>query len=173
MLCGCTNSGNVGTIPTSSTIATTTVVTTIDRNTITNPEKFTKDEIEIIHAMWKRWQKNHPDTTDTIDKIAALLPDCSLIPCRNGYVLDLMIDYNDTSPVLYTETIGGYEFRHTSIMALDYYSDGEFYLLKDAYESGVITDDELRIAWEGFRALYESRYTTDADDYWVTGNQSE
>ena len=160
LLVGCADMNDPGsTLATEDTSAMTTApVTTLDRDTLTNPQQFTEDEIEIITAMWERWKKNRPDSTCTIDEIAALLPKCSLISCANGYVLELIIDYDEVAFATTTERIGEYEFRHSYVMALDYYLDGEFYLLKDAYANGLLTDDQLGVAWEEFKAKYPSRY---------------
>ena len=43
-----------------------------------------------------------------------------------------------------TETIGDIEFEHNFSFALYAYKDGRFHSLKDAYDSGLITDESLK-----------------------------
>lgn len=161
LLVGCADMGDPSrTLATEApTVTTTATVTILNRDAIATPEQFTDDEIEIITAMWNKY-KQYAGEDSTINGIAENLNQCGLIQCGDGYVLNV-IDYKAFADALHSEIIGGYEFRHTCIIELDYYHNGEFYLLKDAYANGLITDDELRSAWEEFKTKYPSRYEND------------
>ena len=163
LLCGCADMGSADT-PADSTAATTPAVTEDPRDVITNPEALTPIQLEITKATWKNHREllqNSPVLSDiTIDKVAAHISRTFLAPCGKGYVV---FDYAFIPMgMMYTqELIGSYEFRYTTTHQLSYYEDGEFFDLEDAYAAELFTDDDIRVVWEGFCALYPSRYSPD------------
>lgn len=74
-----------------------------------------------------------------------------------------------------TETVGDLEFRKPSSQPLLLYRGGEMWSLQEAFETGIISREELSDLYEGFRASFSHLYTEEqyAGAYWRERLQGE
>ena len=123
--------------------------------------EITDERMGLINALLNKYQAP-PHNNSSLKYIVRGFDACDLIACPNGYVLTLSA-YEDVPCMEHVEYIGGYEFRHSDLIELDYYTDGNFYKLKDAYDSGMVTDGVVRAVWKEFYDRHKNRYTTQYD----------
>lgn len=64
---------------------------------------------------------------------------------ENGYVILFSVGGPDA---WWSIQIGEYVFEYSCYFYLKAYKDGEFFLLKDVYEQGLISDAAIKAAWE-------------------------
>ncbi|MBR2131948.1 MAG: hypothetical protein IJ955_05300 [Oscillospiraceae bacterium] len=123
--------------------------------------EITDERMGLIDALLNKYQAP-PHNNSSLKYIVRGFDACDLIACPNGYVLTLSA-YEDVPCAEHVEYIGGYEFRHSDLIELDYYTDGNFYKLKDAYDSGMVTDGVVRAVWKEFYDRHETLYTGDLE----------
>ncbi len=101
-------------------------------------------------------QRNHGDEYDPKENMEAEVEEC-------GSYGDKHVAYVDCVDCVYfqaewTESLGGYEFRHIQMEKLMVYRDGEAMILtlQEAYDAGWFTDAEMQQLHEDFKKLRPS-----------------
>ncbi|MBE6540879.1 MAG: hypothetical protein E7672_00305 [Ruminococcaceae bacterium] len=91
-------------------------------------------------------------------------PEAELVSVREYYgefasgAIVGMIDAFDHIAVLWSEEVGGWEFRYIDGNRIIVLYEGEFYTLSEAYEKGYLTDSDLSTIHEKFREMHEEMY---------------
>ena len=126
-----------------------------DRDVIANPELLTDIQLEITLATWEKYRgfvyNNSSLDHCSINTVASHMRSCYLYPCGNGYAL-FVYDFKPAGMMHTDEMIGSYEFRYSSTDTLDYYENGEFMTLAEAYTAGKFSDDALHSVWESYKS---------------------
>ena len=151
-------------IATQPPATTTTPPVTDERDKLTDPDALTPIQLEITKATWEKY-KNMVTSDYTIDFVASHVTKTFLHPCGDGYAL-FMCDFRPTGQMFTRVLLGDYEFRYGNTDTLDYYEDGKFYELGDAYAAKLFTDDDLRGVWEAYKVRCAGSYTPEADAEW-------
>ena len=71
---------------------------------------------------------------------------------------------------VYSETVAGYEFRYGYNFSLSVFANYARYELPEAYEKGILTQEQVRTIWEDYKAMHPCYYQIDPDGVISTPN---
>ena len=160
LLVGCEAATNSGTqTPDQTTAATTTApVTTLDRDTLANPEAYSELKLKAVKAVWEA-SKGTVKNDLTINHVAILseiyeYDEAIVCMAQIGSILM-------SSPGHTEEAVLDYEFRYGDSDQYKVYANCKEYSLSEAYTAGVLTEDEIRSLWEAHKAANSIYYEED------------
>ncbi len=124
-----------------------------DRDHLTNPDQFTALQREVIYTLWNQRKDqylNNPLHVDySINTIADYIQRTFFFPCGNGCVL-FAPENDEVNNSVTSEFIAGYLFRYHDSDTLDYYENGNFCSLAEAYDAGMVSANAIRLVWEAY-----------------------
>ena len=151
LLAGCEAATNSGTqTPDQTTAATTTApVTTLDRDTLTNPETYSELKLKAVKAIWNASKEKVKNdlTINHVEILSDIYEYDEAIVCMAQIGSVLM-----SSPGQTEETVLEYEFIYGYTDQYKVYANGKEYSLSEAYTAGVLTKEEIRSLWEVHKA---------------------
>lgn len=140
----------VGTEPSETTATTATTETNppIDRDEITNPEKYTDLEIKVRKAIWAII-KNTVRKELTINDISLL--GNFVFECDEAMICFYLGCPGPAPEFMFSEeTVLGYQFDYSTTTQLKVIANGGIHTLQGAYDAGILIEEEIRSLWEAY-----------------------
>ena len=128
-----------------------------DPNTLVFPERYTETQLKAIWAVWAAYKnKNISPKLRTINDISTL----NIILHGDTVVCHVFIRNYEYPSIAYLEeeTILGYRFVYRFYSPLRVFTNGTVYSFQEAYDAGVLTEDEIRTIWEEHKAQNKDLY---------------
>ena len=162
LLCGCADMGDPADTPADispdTTTVATTAATTIDRDVISNPERYSDLEIKAMRAVWATVE----NTVDQKYTINNLFIDGLGAPTDKGiyeFGDAIVCIYRGCADVMYhlpmdneqSEFVLDYEFRYQDSKRLNVFLSGRTYTLTDAYDEGILTEEDIVTIWQDYK----------------------
>ena len=119
-----------------------------NRDTLANPEQYTELELQAIYAIWAAYKETHQEFLTIND----ILPDDVSI---HGDAV-VCYDYVGTFPgdALSVDTALGYRFVYPTLQQKRVFANGTVYTFQEAYDAGVLTEEDIRALWEEHKKQY-------------------
>ena len=149
LLVGCADMGEPGsTLATEATTAP--AVTTVDRDKINNPEKYTELELKAKKAVWEYSKPGitNPDVTINNVMVSNVAQYGDAIVC---YYTIVTGNFVALTPSIHTEEVLGYTFEYPYLQYQLYvFANKGRHTLQGAYDAGLLTEDNIRTIWEQY-----------------------